>query len=406
MGAREGGEGEGLSAAALSSRPDALAPRSVDLFARTAPTDADELRALVALSLVPGVGPGRARALLAHFGSASAVLAASEGALRRVERVGRQTAASIRGFDGDAVVDEQFERAARVGAEAVPIWDERYPRLLRQIYDPPAVLWLRGHLRPDDGRAIAIVGTRRATDYGKRVAHHFAFELARRGFTIVSGLAYGIDAAAHRGALEAGGRTLAVLGSGVDRVYPAKHRGLAEEIAGGQGAVLSEFALGAAPDAQNFPRRNRIVSGCALGTLVAEARRTGGALITAWMALEQNREVWAAPAALFAPTGEGTNQLIRKGYATLVTTVDELLDEIRGQVEVEREEGSAAPAPEPPTLNGPERKLYDALTAEPLGLDALCERAGLDASNALVYLLSLEFKGLVRQLAGKQFFRA
>jgi DNA processing protein len=384
----------------------------LDLFAQQAPTDADELRALVALSLVPGVGPSRVRALLAHFESASAVMAASPRSLARADGVGPQTAQAIRDFDGDAVVEEQFERAARVGAELVPLWDERYPRLLRQIYDPPAVLWLRGDLVPQDERAVAIVGTRRATDYGKRVAHHFAYELARRGFTVVSGLAYGIDAAAHRGALEAGGRTLAILGSGVDRVYPNRNKPLAEQIAAGQGGVLSEFALGTKPDAPNFPRRNRIIAGCAHGTLVAEARKTGGALITAWMATEQNRAVWAAPAALFAPTGEGTNQLIRKGYATLVTTVDELLEEIEGQLAPLPAASSAptpassAPAESPTELNGPERKLYEALSAEPVHLDTLCERTGLDTSNALVYLLSLEFKGLVRQLAGKQFFRA
>jgi DNA processing protein len=378
----------------------------VDLFAQHAPTDADELRALVALSLVPGVGPSRVRALLAHFGSASAVMTAAPGALKRADGVGPQTAQAIRDFDGETEVDAQFERAARVGAEAIPLWDERYPPLLRQIYDPPAVLWLRGDLVPQDERAIAIVGTRRATDYGKRVAHDFAFELAQRGFTIVSGLAYGVDAAAHRGALEAGGRTLAIFGSGVDVIYPRRNASIAEQIASGQGALLSEFALGTKPDASNFPRRNRIIAGCSLGTFVAEARRTGGALITAWMALEQNREVWAAPAALFAPTGEGTNQLIRKGYATLVTTVDELLDEIEGQLGPSPEPAAQATAAPPPVLNGPETKLYDALTTEPVHLDTLCERSGLDTSNALVYLLSLEFKGLVRQLAGKQFFRA
>jgi DNA processing protein len=380
----------------------------VDLFSQRAPTDTDELRALVALSLVPGVGPGRIRTLLAHFESASAVMAASPRALARADGVGPQTAQAIRDFDGDAVVDEQFERAARVGAELVSLWDERYPRLLRQIYDPPAVLWLRGDLRPEDERAVAIVGTRRATDYGKRAAHHFAYELAQRGFTIVSGLAYGGDAAAHRGALEAGGRTLAVLGSGVDRIYPSRNKPLAEQIAAGQGGVLSEFALGTKPDAPNFPRRNRIIAGSAFGTLVAEARETGGALITAWMATEQNRAVWAVPTALFTPAGAGTNQLIRKGYASLVTTVGELLEEIEGQFAPGPTGGPPPPAtPEPPPdLNGPERKLYDALTEEPVHLDALCERTGLDSSNALVYLLSLEFRGLVRQLAGKQFFRA
>ena len=379
----------------------------MDLFAQNAPTDADELRALVALSLVPGVGPGRIRSLLAHFGSASAVLAASPRALAQVDRVGPHTAKAIRDFDGDATVDEQFERAARVGAELVPLWDDRYPRLLRQIYDPPAVLWLRGDLLPQDGRAIAIVGTRRATDYGKRVAHDFAFELAQRGFTIVSGLAYGIDTAAHRGALEAGGRTLAVLGSGVDRIYPSRNKPLAEQIAAGRAGCSPSSLSARRPTRRTSRAATGSSQGCSLGTLVAEARKTGGALITAWMALEQNREVWAAPAAVFSPTGEGTNQLIRKGYATLVTTVDELLEEIEGQLEAVPGTSPVAPVPAPPpVLNGAEAKLYDALTAEPVHLDTLCERSGLDTSNALVYLLSLEFKGLVRQLAGKQFFRA
>ena len=337
-------------------------------------------------------------------------MAASKRALARVDRVGPQTAEAIVAFEGDAEVDRQFEAAERVGAELVALWDDRYPDLLRQIYDPPAVLWMRGDLLPQDDRAIAIVGTRRATEYGKRVAHHFAYELAQRGFTIVSGLAYGIDTAAHRGTLEAGGRTIAVLGSGVDRIYPARNTPLAERMASGQGAVLSEFGLGTKPDAVNFPRRNRIIAGLSKGTLVAEARKTGGALITAWMALEQNREVFAAPAALFSSSGEGTNQLVRKGYATLVTSVEELLEELDGQMTPVPASGadpvSSPSAPAPPDLNAPERKLYEALTTEPIHLDALCERAGLDASNALVYLLSLEFKGLVRQLAGKQFFRA
>ncbi len=380
--------------------------RTVDLFAPSV-TDFDELRALVALSLVPGVGPGRIRSLLAHFGSANAVMTASKHALARVDRVGPQTAAAIVGFHGEAEVDAQFAAAERVGAELVALWDDRYPDLLRQIYDPPAVLWLRGDLLPQDDRAIAIVGTRRATDYGKRVAHHFAYELAQRGFTIVSGLAYGIDTAAHRGALEAGGRTIAVLGSGVDRIYPGRNKPLAERMMAGQGAVLSEFGLGTKPDAVNFPRRNRIIAGLSKGTLVAEARRTGGALITAWMALEQNREVFAAPAALFSPTGEGTNQLVRKGYATLVTSVDELLEELDGQMaDPHVAAGPSSAAAVPPELNASEQKLYDALTTDPVHLDTLCEQTGLDTSNALVYLLSLEFKGLVRQLAGKQFFRA
>jgi len=363
-----------------------------------------EARALVALSLVPGVGPGRLRALLARFGSAEAVLRAPRAALARADGVGPQTAAAIQAFDAEAAVAEQFERAAGVGAEAVTLADDRYPRLLRQIHDPPPVLWVRGELRPEDERAVAVVGTRRASEYGRRVAHEFAFELARRGWTVVSGLAYGVDVAAHRGAIEAGGRTLAVLGSGVDRIYPARHGPLAEQIASGQGAVVSEFPLGTPPDAPHFPRRNRVIAGLALGTLVAEARATGGALLTAWMATEQNRAVFAVPAPVFGGVGEGANQLIRKGYASLVTSVDDLIEEVAPQAEVPAP--AAAPSPPPPELSGVERQLFDALSSEPIALDALCERAGLDSSTALVYLLSLEFKGVVRQMAGKQFFRA
>jgi DNA processing protein len=378
-----------------------LAPTLFD----TASGDADETRAVIALSLVPQVGPARLRALLARFGSARGVLDAPERLLAAVDGVGAQIAAAIAGLDADAAVDGQFERAQRVGAEPVTLWDERYPALLREIYDPPPVLWMRGDLRPDDGRAVAIVGTRRATEYGRRVAHHFAFELARRGYTIVSGLAYGIDITAHRAAVEAGGRTIAVLGSGADWIYPARHAPLAERIASGQGAVLSEFALGTKPDAHNFPRRNRLIAGLSLGTLVAEARATGGALLTAWMATEQNRSVFAAPSPLLSPAGDGGNQLIRKGFAALVTSVDDILAEIEPQLGTPA--GSDARAPEPPPdLGDEERRLLAVLHEDPLALDDVCHHAGMDSSSALVHLLSLEFKGLVRQLAGKQFCRA
>lgn len=370
-----------------------------------APADAlDEQRALVALTLVPGVGPGRVRMLLARFGRATAVLGASARALADVPGIGPQTARAIAGFTDFAAVDAQMEAAGRVGAMLLPAWDVRFPALLRQIYDPPALLWVRGDLAPVDERAVAVVGTRRATEYGRRMATEFAAALAGYGFTVVSGLAYGIDAAAHRGALAAGGRTLAVLGSGVDRIYPGRHARLAEEIAA-QGAVLSEYPMGAAPDASNFPRRNRIVSGLALGTLVVEAYATGGALITARLALEQNREVFALPSPVHSAAGEGANRLIQQSQARLVLSVEDMLDEL----------GVAAPAAAPEAqgaalvvdrLNTVERQLYDALGADPLHIDTLCLQTGLDPASALVYLLSLEFKGLVRQMAGRQFFRA
>ena len=367
------------------------------------PADEAERRALVALSLVPGVGPGRVRALLAAFGSAEAVLAAPTGRLVCVDGVGRKTAEAIHGADASDEVDRQFRRAGQVGARLVAFGDDEYPARLREIYDPPPFLWVRGRLTEADARAVAVVGTRKATDAGRRVAERFGADLAEAGVTVVSGLAYGIDVTAHRAALAAGGRTVAVLGSGVDRIYPSRHGLVVREILDRDaGAVVSEFPLGTAPDAPNFPRRNRIVSGMSVATVVAEAREAGGALLTAAMALEQNRDVFAAPASIFSEM-QGTNRLVQKGYAALATSVAEVLAAVDPQL------GSPAPAPveaaPPPDLTGIERSLYDALTSEPTPLDAVCARSGVDASSALVYLLQLEFRGLVRQLSGKQFYR-
>ncbi len=362
-----------------------------------------EQRATVALSMTPGVGPGRIRALVQAMGSALAARQASPRALAAVPGIGPATAQAIRAFAGDEAVEAQFRAAHRAGAVFVGLDDEAFPAALREIYDPPAFLWMRGTLDEADSRAVAVVGTRRASAYGKEAAYQFAHALAERGYTVVSGLAYGIDAAAHQGALDAGGRTLAVLGSGVDRVYPAKHTRLAGRIAE-SGALLSEYPMGAAPDAPNFPRRNRVVSGLCGGVLIVEAFEAGGALITARVAIEQNREVFALPAPYHSLSGAGTNRLIQRGHAKLVLGLDDILVELEGM--------EAAPPPAAPAttdlsgLHETERRLYSALTTTPVHLDTLCHETGIDPSSALVYLLSLEFKGLVRQLAGKQFLRA
>ena len=371
------------------------------------PTDA-ERRALVALALVPGVGPTRVRALLARLGTAEAALGARPATLAAVEGVGRRTAEAVVAFDDWDEVDRQFERAGAVGARLVALHDAEMPGRLAHIYDPPPYLWVRGAFAPADDRAVAVVGTRKATDYGRRVAQRFARGLAEEGVTVVSGLAYGIDIAAHRAALDAGGRTVAVLGSGVDRVYPARHADVVRRVVeDGAGAVVSEFPLGAAPDAPNFPRRNRIIAALSAGTLVAEARASGGAMLTAAMALEQNRDVFAVPAPVTSDT-QGANRLIRQGYAGLVTSVEDLLADLGGALP-DASSGTGVRPPPPPLpddLTAIERRLLDALTAEPRPLDLVCADSGVDASQALVYLLQLEFRGLVRQLAGKQFFRA
>jgi DNA processing protein len=364
--------------------------------------DPQEQRALIALSLIAGLGPGRIRSAVSHIGTAQEVLIAPMHRLRSIPGIGPQTAESIRAFDRYDLVDEQIRIAADYRATFLPDWDERYPEPLRRIYDPPTFLWSAGIPVEADARAIAIVGTRRATRYGRSVAQDFATGLAKAGYTIISGLAYGIDTSAHLGALEAGGRTIAVLGSGVDRIYPARNIDLARRIVQ-NGCILSEYPLRTAPDAVNFPRRNRIISGLALGTLVVEAFSTGGALITARMALEQDREVFAVPSSL--PTdgrpGEGNNRLIRDGHAKLVTCIDDILIELPGAAQPSQQETARVE----PDLEGLEAKLWEALERDPIHIDTLCTRSGLDPSSALVHLLSLEFKGMVRQLAGKQFVK-
>ena len=333
--------------------------------------------------------------------------------LAAVPGIGPQTAKAIRTFDDWEAVARQLSDARAVGAKMLPVWSAGYPAPLREIYDPPAFLWVRGTLTDADRRAVAIVGTRRATDYGKRLAFQLAGELARHGVTVVSGLAYGIDAAAHRGALEAGGRTLAVLGSGIDVIYPSRNGPLAADMMT-QGAVLSEYALGAKPDAANFPRRNRIVSGLSLGVVVVEAYQTGGALITARLAIEQNREVFAFPSSVHSKAGVGANHLIQRGHARLILSAEDVLEELNLAPESSGEEppssasGQAArglPPAAAAEMHPHERALYEALGPEPTHIDELCQCVDLDVSSALVHLLNLEFEGRIRQLAGKQFYR-
>lgn len=366
------------------------------------PDELTEQHNLIALSLVNGVGANRIRTLLAHFGSITEVMQASVRALQKVEGIGAVTAEAIANTKVEEAVTEQWKRAEKFDANLIPLWSSEFPRLLREIYDPPALLWMRGNLTEADEKAVAIVGTRRATDYGKRVAYQFAQDLARQGFTIVSGLAYGIDTAAHQGALDAGGRTIAILGSGVDVIYPAKNTALAHRIIE-SGALISEMPMGSQPDAPNFPKRNRIISGLSQGVLVAEAFAKGGALITAHIAIEQNREVFAIPSSIFMQTGAGCNELIKKGLAKLVTNVEDLLEEF-GIFENSMQETASIPQ-ETLNLGSMEQRLYDVLEKEAQHIDQICAKANVDPSTALVYLLSLEFKNAIRQMAGKMFYK-
>jgi|SRR5437867_10522699 len=286
----------------------------------------------------------------------------------------------------------------------IALGDERYPELLRAIYDPPAVLYCDGSVEPGDRQAVAIVGSRQATPYGLRITETLAGELSALGFTILSGFARGIDAAAHRAALAAGGRTIAVLGCGLDVDYPPGHASLHAEIAG-SGAVLTEFAPGTPPRATNFPRRNRIISGLALGVVVVEAADDSGSLITARLALEQGREVFAVPGPIDVPTSQGPHGLLKQG-ATLVETVDDIVEELLPQLDRPLQTLKTEPIaalPEHVALSPSERTVLDVMSREPLHLDDLTERSRLTTPAVAAILLGLELKALVKQLPGQRY---
>jgi DNA processing protein len=352
----------------------------------------------LALALVPELPPTWAFALSARLGGPEAVLAT--GVDRLVQAgVAPEVAASV--ARAAERVPAQLAALARIGGRVLAWSDADYPAVLRHIPDPPLALMVRGDLPGDDEIAIAVVGTRRATSYGRRVAEELARDLAAAGVTVVSGLATGIDAAAHRGALEAGGRTVAVLGTGVDDVYPSWHRELAAAIVG-QGALVSEFACGTAPLAFHFPRRNRLISGLTRGTIVVEAAEKSGSLITARYALEQGREVFAVPGPLGPVAHRGPHRLIREG-ARLVTCADDVLAELapalRHRLAARRKAAAEA------VLTLPERRLLDALGTADAHVDDVIRAAALAPAAALETLLALELRGLVRQLPGKRFRR-
>jgi DNA processing protein len=358
---------------------------------------------LLTLSQVPGIGSTRLRALIAHFHSPSAVFAASARELVKVPGIEEKTARSIRRFtDGERFADDQLRRLKRINARLVSLWDNDYPEHLKRIYDPPPFLFVRGSLTDSDVYAIAIVGTRNPTTYGKMLADKFSTELSRLGITVVSGLARGIDTIAHAAAAKAGARTIAIIGSGLDVIYPPENQKLADDISR-NGAVVSEFEMGAQPDAEHFPRRNRIISGATLGTLVIETDVDGGAMLTARWALDQNREVFAVPGPILEKRSAGCNSLIKRGEAKLVQSVDDILEELTPKFRpILKGTGEQKPEPQ---LSFFEKRILDAIDDEPRHIDIIAAKTSISTADALVQLLGLEFKGLVKQLAGKMFVR-
>jgi len=354
----------------------------------------DEAAAWIALRLVRGVGCVGYQGLLRAFGHPREVLAASTHALE-CAGVRREVALAIHRFDDWGTVAEQIALARRSDTRVVTWADAEYPENLRHIHDPPPFLFVRGWLRPADRLAVAIVGSRTASSYGLQVTREISDGLARAGVTVVSGLARGIDAQAHWAALHAQGRTVAVLGSGIDVVYPSEHHGLFMAVTQ-QGAVVSEFLMGTKPDAENFPTRNRIISGLALGTVIVEATEKSGSLITAQTAVEQGRDVFAVPGPIGARS-RGTHRLIREG-AKLTERVEDVLEELAPRL-VDR-----SPAPALPIeLEGLESRVLACFGDETRHVDELITRSGLAASRVLEALLTLELKGMVQQLPGKNY---
>ncbi|MEP7292020.1 MAG: DNA-processing protein DprA [Chloroflexota bacterium] len=353
----------------------------------------DERKYWLGFSLVPGIGPRRLLGLTQAFGDLHSAWRASETRLRAAG-LDRETAANLLRAQTQLDLDAEMLRVERAGAALLTPEDAAYPALLKNLPDPPLALYVRGALTPADDLALAVVGTRKATSYGRDAAAHFSRQLARQGVTIVSGLAHGIDAAAHRSTLEAGGRTIAVIGCGIDRVYPTDHAELARQIAR-QGAIISEFPVGSKPEAHHFPRRNRIISGLSLGVLIVEAPEQSGAMITATLAAEQGREVFAVPGSIFNAASGGTNRLIQDG-AKLVITIEDILDELniaRRKVEARVLTKQIAPPGTPAGVQ--EKALLHYLTVEPLPVDELVRRSSLPTSEVLGTLTLLELQGYV-----------
>ncbi len=351
--------------------------------------------AWISLNLVPGIGPMRAHRLAAAFGSPAAACAASVPELIRVHGIWEVLAQRLARDDWRDRAQQELERCRRLHCRVLTLDHPEYPALLRAIECPPPVLYLRGTLAAGDERALAVVGCRRPTSYGVQAAQRLAGDLALAGYTVVSGLARGIDTAAHEAALEAGGRTLAVLAHGLDRVYPAENRGLVARLTA-SGAVVSEFPLGMTPLKENFPRRNRVISGLARGVLVVEAGETSGALITARWALDQGREVFAVPGPIQSPQSHGTHALIQEG-AKLTTSLPDLLAELTG---AERP-AQARPGPEPPPLTPQEERIRAVLTEVPdCPVDRLAADCGLPMDRLLTELVGMELRGWVRAAPG------
>jgi DNA processing protein len=379
----------------IQHMPDRLLP----------PDTADPLVSALTLAMISGVGPRTRQQLLERFGTAEAVLSASSSELRSVKRIGTKLCQAIVRARDEIDAEAEIERCRAAGINIVLESDAAYPRPLRDLPDPPGVLFVRGKLEPCDSLAIGIVGSRHATHYGLQQAERLAGGLARAGLTVVSGLARGIDAAAHRAALAAGGRTVGVLASGVLNIYPPEHKELAAQVAA-SGAVISESPPLTEPLAGMFPQRNRIISGLSVGVLVIEASVRSGALITARHAMEQGRDVFALPGPVTSRMSQGCHRLIRDG-AKLVENVDDILEELGPLVAATpaRNDDREIRHPAELALNELERQVLDAVPSEAATIDSVISKSQLSPPQVLATLSVLEMRRLIRRLSGNLIMR-
>jgi DNA processing protein len=365
----------------------------------------DSREALIALNMIEHVGPIRVRQLLEHFGEAPKILAASKSQLLQVRGIGEDVAESISKWEKTIDLAGELKRIQDFGCHVLTQDDENYPELLKQIYDPPIVLYVKGSLTEKDKNSVAVVGSRMTTHYGIEVARKLSYQLAYIGVTVVSGGARGIDTAAHQGVLSAKGRTIAVLGTGINLVFPVENAELFQRISE-NGAVMTQFPFNRKADKQSFPIRNRIVAGMTMGTVVVEANLTSGALITANMAVEYGRQIFAVPGRIDSPRSKGCHELIKKG-AKLCEGAEDILSEFEYLFPTSNRPPGASETGVLPTLtlSENEQKIYDAVNEHESGIDEIIRKSGLPSSTVSVALLGLEMKRLVKQLPGKMFVR-
>ena len=360
-----------------------------------------DLHYLLALNSMSEVGPVTARRLLAAFGTPENIFRMSEHEIGRVEKVNAKMAREIAGFNNWDAVEKEIEKAAKLDIKLVAFGDDLYPEGLRHINAAPLFLYIKGNITEVDRYSVAIVGSRKATQYGLKTADRLSQELASSGLTIVSGMALGVDTLSHRGALKVNGRTLAVLGSGLDVPYPASNRALIDSIAA-SGAVISEFPFGTPPLRENFPRRNRIISALSLGVIVVEGAPGSGSLITVKYALEQGREVFAVPGDIYSRNSKGPNGLIKNG-AKLVESAEDVIEELSLQITGIIKDEKLKHERSLPKMSGDESTIYNCLRDEPKHIDRITRGIDMTTGRALSTLLNLELRGIVSQAEGKIF---